>query len=194
MNKSIKLVGVGGQGTILAAKVLSTTLLRAGYDVKMSEIHGMSQRGGSVSSEIRYGETVYSPVIEKGHADILVAFEQMEAARYMDYLSKDGLLIVNDYKVDSMITLSGKTPYPKGILDVITKQVESHVIDAHTIAEELGNARTMNIIMLGALSTILDDKHLDFKTSILEHVKPKYHDLNLEAFDRGLQYMGDTTS
>ena len=119
MSKSIKVVGVGGQGTILLAKILTTVLVDAGYDVKMSEIHGMSQRGGSVSSEIRFGEKVFSPVIEKGDASILVSLEQMEAARHIDYLSKDGILIVNNYKIHSMVTLNGKVPYPANIFEQV---------------------------------------------------------------------------
>jgi len=187
MNKSIKLVGVGGQGTILAAKVLSTAFINAGYDVKMSEIHGMSQRGGSVSSEIRYGDEVYSPVIEKGHADLLVAFEQMEAARYIDYLKPNGTLIVNDYQIQSMVTLSGKVPYPKGIVDQLKNQVNTIVLDAHAIAESLGNAKVMNIVMLGAMSQLFDEP-LDFETAIRDNVKPKFLKLNLEAFQQGLHH------
>lgn len=194
MSTSIKLVGVGGQGTILAAKVLSHVFIEAGYDVKMSEIHGMSQRGGSVSSELRFGEKVFSPVIEKGHADILVAFEQMEAARYIDYLKPDGLLLVNDYKVNSMITLAGKVPYPKGILNTLSKQVNTIVIKAHSIAKELGNAKAMNIVMLGALSKYLDEPNLNFAKAMKEYIKPKYLELNKEAFQRGLLDTTDTTS
>lgn len=186
MSKSIKLVGVGGQGTILATKILSTALIQHGYDVKMSEIHGMSQRGGSVSSEIRFGDKVYSPVIEKAHADVLVAFEQMEAARYLDYVRKDGILIVNDYKVNSMVTLSGKVPYPEGILEHLQQSVHTVVVDAHTIAEKLGNAKVMNIIMLGALIKQLGFEHLDIISAITEHVKPKYHELNKIAYNKGL--------
>ena len=134
MIRSIKLVGVGGQGTILAAKVLCDALIDAGYDVKMSEIHGMSQRGGSVSSEIRFGDNVASPVIEKGTADILVAFEQMEAARFIDYLKSDGLLIVNDLKINSMVTLNGKIPYPSNVLNTLKEQVKMVSVDAQKCA------------------------------------------------------------
>lgn len=194
MSTSIKLVGVGGQGTILAAKVLSHVFIEAGCDVKMSEIHGMSQRGGSVSSELRYGEKVFSPVIEKGTADILVAFEQMEAARYIDYLKPNGLLLVNDYKVNSMVTITGKVPYPKGILETLSKQVNTIVIPAHQIAEELGNAKAMNTVMLGALSKHLDHPNLDFTSAMEEFIKPKYLELNKEAFQRGLLDTSSTTS
>ena len=111
MTKSIMLVGVGGQGTILASKLLTTGLMNAGYDVKMSEIHGMSQRGGSVSSQVRYGEKVYSPVIEIGGADILVSFEKMEALRWLEYLKPEGKIVVNNYRIDSIPVLSGKSIY-----------------------------------------------------------------------------------
>jgi len=187
MNKSIKLVGVGGQGTILATKILCSALIDAGYDVKMSEIHGMSQRGGSVSSEIRFGDKVFSPVIEKGHADILVAFEQMEAARYMNYLKKDGVLIVNDYCINSMVTLSGKVPYPKDIIDTLQQQVQTIVIDAHNQAEALGNPKVMNVIMLGAIVKAMKLEHLDFIQAIKDNVKEQYIDINIKALAVGLK-------
>jgi indolepyruvate ferredoxin oxidoreductase beta subunit len=186
MNKSIKLVGVGGQGTILAAKVLCYALIEGGFDVKMSEIHGMSQRGGSVSSEIRYGDTVYSPVIEKGTADVLVSFEKMEAARVVDYLKKDGSLLINDLKINSMVTLNGKVPYPKDIVATLNEKVPTTLIEGTRLAEELGNAKAMNIIMLGALVKTLHLEHLDFEQSIKENVKPRFVELNLKAFEIGL--------
>lgn len=192
MHKSIKLVGVGGQGTILAAKVLSSALIEAGCDVKMSEIHGMSQRGGSVSTEIRYGPRIHSPVIEQGDADILVAFEQMEAARAIDYLRKDGILLVNDFKINSMVTLSGKTPYPEGILAGLQDIVTTTVIPASDIAATLGNAKVMNIVMLGALAKVLNDNRLDFEQAIRDNVKPRFVELNLVAFREGLR-QGDNT-
>jgi len=186
MSKSIKVVGVGGQGTILLAKILTTVLVEAGYDVKMSEIHGMRQRGGSVSSEIRYGKKVYSPVIEKGDASILVSLEQMEAARNIDYLKKDGVLIVNDYKIHSMVTLNGKVQYPDTILEDLSGRVKTHVIEGTRKAIELGLDKVMNIIMLGALSKVLGLDNLKWEESIRENVKPKFLELNLKAFNIGL--------
>lgn len=183
---NIKLVGVGGQGTILAAKILCSALIGAGYDVKMTEIHGMSQRGGSVSSEIRYGEKIYSPVIEKGHADVLVSFEQMEAARNIDYLKKDGKLIVNDLKINSMVTLNGKIEYPKNIIDSLKQTVDTLVINGTEEAIELGNAKTMNIIMLGALVKTLKMEDLDFEQAIKDNVKVKFIDINLQAYKLGM--------
>lgn len=186
MTKSIKLVGVGGQGTILATTLLSAALVEADFDVKMSEIHGMSQRGGSVSSEIRYGEKVYSPVIMKGNADVLVSFEQMEAARAVDYLKEGGILLVNNHKINSMVTLNGKVEYPKTILEDLSKIVTTHVVDATKLAIELGNSKVMNVIMLGALVKAMKLEHLDFEKAIRENVKPKFIDLNLKAFQVGL--------
>lgn len=187
MTKSIKLVGVGGQGTILATTLLSAALVDAGYDVKMSEIHGMSQRGGSVSSEIRYGEKVYSPVIMKGNADILVSFEQMEAARHVDYLKKDGILVVNNHKINSMVTLNGKVKYPESIMDELSKKVKTYQVDATSLAIELGNSKVMNVIMLGALVRALGLEDLNFEKAIKENVKEKFIELNLQAFKTGLQ-------
>ena len=137
MTKSILLVGVGGQGTILASKILTTGLMEAGYDVKMSEIHGMSQRGGSVSSQVRYGEKVMSPVIEKGKADIIVSFEKMEALRALDYLKPDGVLVVNNEEIPSMSVITGEEEYPEDVLEEIQKHVKAKVIDATRLAGEM---------------------------------------------------------
>ncbi|MFK5883562.1 MAG: indolepyruvate oxidoreductase subunit beta [Candidatus Izemoplasma sp.] len=191
MTKSIKLVGVGGQGTILAAKILSLGLIEAGYDVKMSEIHGMSQRGGSVSSEVRYGDKVYSPVIEKGGADILVAFELMEASRYVDYLKEDSIVIINDVKINSMVTLNGKVPYPTGIYESISKKVKTYMFNGTDMAIELGNFKVMNMILVGALVKAMKLQHVDFKQIIRESVKEKFIDINLLAFDLGLNQIKD---
>lgn len=186
MVKSIKIVGVGGQGTILLAKILTTTLVNAGYDVKMSEIHGMSQRGGNVSSEIRFGDKVYSPVIEKGDASVLVSLEQMEAARNIDYLKKDGVLVVNDYKIHSMVTLNGKIRYPENIIEDLSNKVKTFKIEGTKRAIELGFDKVMNIIMLGATVKAMDLEKLDFEGAIKETVKPKFIDLNLKAYRIGL--------
>ena len=181
---SIKLVGVGGQGTILAAKVLAGAFIEAGYDVKMSEIHGMSQRGGSVTTEIRFGPIVHSPVVERGSLDILVAFELMEAARYADYLKKDGLLLCNNLRLDSMLTLTGKMKYPDGIESYLNKHFDVKIFSASEMAHDLGNAKAMNNIMLGALSKYLNST-LDFMTALKNNVKPKYLELNVKAFQLG---------
>jgi len=185
MNNSIKFVGVGGQGTILAAKITCNVLINAGYDVKMSEIHGMSQRNGSVSSEVRYGDKVYSPVIEKGDADYLISFEQMEASRNINYLNKEGILIVNDHKINSMVTLNGKIEYPKDILEKINSLVKTYSLKASEKALELGNVKVVNLIMLGALSKLLISKPLNWIEGIKESVKPQFLDINLKAFEIG---------
>ena len=147
--KNILLVGVGGQGTILASSILSKGLIEAGYDVKMSEIHGMSQRGGNVSTQIRYGEKVYSPIIGKGEADVIVAFEKMEALRWIEYLNPKGSMVINDFEIPSVPILMGKKEYPPGILDELYSKVNIKVFKAGEIANQLGNPKTMNIVLLG---------------------------------------------
>ena len=183
----MKFVGVGGQGTILATTLMSAALVDAGYDVKMSEIHGMSQRNGSVSTEIRYGEKVYSPVISKGDVDVLISFEQMEAARSVDYLKKDGILLINNHKINSMVTLNGKIKYPENIIEELSKKVTTHLVNATDLAFELGNRKVMNVIMLGALVKAMNLQDLDFNKAIKEYVKPQFIELNLKAFEIGLK-------
>ena len=158
MTKSILLVGVGGQGTILASKLLTTGLMNAGYDVKMSEIHGMSQRGGSVSSQVRYGEKVYSPVIEIGGADILVSFEKMEALRWLEYLKPEGNIVVNNYRIDSIPVLTGKAIYKEKEIEDELNILNATIINAADKAKELGNSKVMNIILLGALVKSMRDR------------------------------------
>jgi len=184
--KNILLVGVGGQGTILAGKILSNGLLEAGYDVKMSEIHGMAQRGGSVSNQVRYGKKVYSPIIDKGQADILVAFETMEAVRWSPFLKKGGLLVVNDYRIPSAPILTGQAEYPEGLLEALAAQAPTTVIKAGDIAEELGNSKAMNIVLFGALIKKMDLTDIDWGAQIKANVKPAFVDLNLKAFQAGL--------
>lgn len=187
MTKSIMLVGVGGQGTILASKLLTTGLMEAGYDVKMSEIHGMSQRGGAVSSMVRYGQKVQSPVIEIGGADILVSFEKMEALRWLKYLKPNGKVVVNDYKINSMPILNGKADYPEGIIEKLQSKVHTIVIDAVQKAKELGNEKVMNIILLGALVKSMGLEDIDWEKIISENVKEKFIDINIKAFNMGME-------
>jgi len=187
MTNSIILVGVGGQGTILASKLLVTGLMESGYDVKMSEIHGMSQRGGSVSSQVRYGKKVESPVIERGGADILVAFEKMEALRWIGYLKKGGKAVVNDFEIESMPIKNGSCPYPSGINEELEKVADAKIFDAAKIAEDLGNPKVMNVILLGSLVKNMGITDVDWEKVISENVKPKFVDLNLEAFRRGME-------
>jgi indolepyruvate ferredoxin oxidoreductase beta subunit len=186
MVKSILLVGVGGQGTILASKLLTTGLMEAGYDVKMSEIHGMSQRGGSVSSQVRYGDKVEASVIEVGGADILVAFEKMEALRWLKYLKPAGKVVVNDYQINSMPILSGKFDYPSGILEELASKVSTTVVDAAKYAAELGNPKVMNIILLGTIIKAMGLQDIDWKKIISDNVKTEFVELNLKALAVGM--------
>ena len=186
MTKSIMLVGVGGQGTILASKLLTIGLMEAGYDVKMSEIHGMSQRGGSVSSQVRYGKKVYSPVIEVGGADMIVSFEKMEALRYLKYLKPNGKIVANNFKLNSVSTLTGKFEYKEKEIDEELKRLNATVINAAKKAEELGNIKVMNVILLGSLVKSMNLEHINWEEIISKNVKEKFIKLNIEAFKAGI--------
>ncbi|MDR1486691.1 MAG: indolepyruvate oxidoreductase subunit beta [Deltaproteobacteria bacterium] len=185
--KNILLVGVGGQGTILVGRILSNGLLETGYDVKMSEIHGMAQRGGSVSNQVRYGQKVYSPIIDKGQADILVSFETMEALRWLPYLNPSGQIVVNDFRIPSAPMLSGQAQYPEGILEALSAKVPTTVIKAGDIAESLGNSRAMNVVLFGALVKKMGLEAIDWEKQIKNNVKPAFIDLNLKAYQAGYQ-------
>ncbi|MSS43457.1 indolepyruvate oxidoreductase subunit beta [Anaerosalibacter bizertensis] len=189
--KSILLVGVGGQGTILASKVLSEGLVEAGYDVKMSEIHGMAQRGGSVSTQVRFGNKVFSPIIGKGEADILVSFETMEALRWLEYLKPDGKVVVNDYKIPSAPILMGKEDYPEGVIDIIKDKANTNIIDAAKIAENLGNTKVMNIVLFGALVKAMGLTDIDWEDVIRKTVKEKFVDINIKAFNAGMNAIAE---
>lgn len=188
MTKSILLVGVGGQGTITAAKLLTTGLMEAGYDVKMSEIHGMSQRGGSVSSHVRYSEDgkVNSPVIVEGDADIMVSFEQMEALRWIDYIKPDAAVVTSTEQIPSQPVLTGRMAYPADILDEL-KKVTGNVIavDAPAEAAKIGNSKVSNVILLGAIVKYMGLEQIDWDKIIRENVKPAFVELNLQALALG---------
>ena len=179
------LVGVGGQGAILTAKVLVGGLMKAGYDVKMSEVHGMSQRGGSVSTHVHWGEKVYSPIIGKGAADILVAFEKMEAVRYADFLKPDGVAVINDYAMPSATTAAGLAEYPEGCLEAMEGAFRCYTLDAAKLAAELGNGKCMNIVLFGAMTHALGMDEIDWESVIRETVPPKFLELNLKAYRAG---------
>lgn len=183
--KSVLLVGVGGQGTILASKILTMGLIENGYDVKMSEVHGMSQRGGSVSTQVRFGKKVYSPIIGEGTADLLVSFEEMEAARYAKYLKKDGKIVVNTYRIPSMPILSGSRTYPEHIIESLSREVPTMSLDATKIATDLGNPKSANVVLLGALIKAIGMTDIDWKAVIAKAVKPKFVEVNQKAFDAG---------
>lgn len=194
MTKSIMLVGVGGQGTILASKLLTIGLMEAGYDVKMSEIHGMSQRGGSVSSQVRYSDdNVYSPVIEIGGADMIVSFEKMEALRYLKYLKPEGKVVVNNYRLNSVSTLVGKFEYKEEEIDSELKRLNAKIIDAAQKAEELGNAKVMNVILLGSLVKSMKLEKIDWEDIIKKNVKEKFADLNIKAFRVGMDLVEEVS-
>lgn len=185
--KNILLVGVGGQGTITAAKLLTTGLMESGYDVKMSEIHGMSQRGGSVSSQVRYGEEVQSPVIELGTADIIVAFEKMEALRYLEYLKPDGIIVVNENEIWPQPVIIGKATYPEGILNDLRDKVNTRIVNATAMAEEVGNPRVANVILMGTVIKNMGLTDIDWETIIKNNVKPQFVDVNLAALKVGME-------
>ena len=184
--KNILLVGVGGQGTILVSKILSTGLVAAGYDVKMSEIHGMAQRGGSVSTQVRYGSEVSSPIIGIGEADILVSFETMETLRWFEFLKPDGVVLINDFEISSAPILMGKVDYPEGIIELIEGKAKAKVINAGEIAEELGNQKVMNVVLLGALIKSMNLTDIDWEAVIKDQVKEKFVDINIKAFNKGM--------
>ena len=187
--KNILLVGVGGQGTILASKILTSGLMEAGYDVKMSEIHGMSQRGGSVSTQVRYGDKVPSPIVGKGSADVIVAFETMEALRWLPYLKKGGSIVVNDFVINPAPVNQGQAEYPEGIIEDLAAKVKVVSLKAGDMAAELGNPKAMNVVLLGALVKAigtLDD--VDWMKHIEKNVKPKFVELNKKAFQAGYDF------
>ena len=185
--KNIMIVGVGGQGTLLASKMLGYVLLQQGYDVKVSEVHGMSQRGGSVVTYVRYGKKVYSPVIDKGEADVIISFEKLEAARWLEFLKKDGTIITNTQEVEPMPVITGSAAYPENIIEKM--QAAGAKVDAKdflSIAQEAGSAKAVNIALMGRLSTyfpeISDEQWHD---AIEKIVPPKFLDLNRKAFEAG---------
>ena len=184
-NKSALLVGVGGQGAILTAKVLVTGLMRAGYDVKMSEVHGMSQRGGSVSTQVHWGKKVYSPVIGDGAADIIVAFEKMEAVRYANYLKPDGVAIINDYEMASSTIAAGMEKYPEGCLEAMQNHFRVYPLNAEKIASELGNVKCANIVLFGSMVKALGMTDIDWDAVISDVVPAKFRELNLKAYHAG---------
>lgn len=186
MTKSVLLVGVGGQGTILAGKLLTQGLMEAGYDVKMSEIHGMSQRGGSVSSHVRYGSKVESSTIEPGQADMLVSFEKMEALKELNYLKPEGIAVVNEHEMPSMPILTGDAVYPKNAIEEIQKHVKTTVLNATKMALQLGNAKAANIILLGTIIKAMKLESIDWEGIIRKYVKPAFVDLNLNALQCGM--------
>ena len=188
MTKNILIVGVGGQGTLLASKVMGKVFLDSGYDVKVSEVHGMSQRGGSVVTYVRYGDEVYSTLIDKGEADILLSFEALEAARWLPYLKKDGVVITNTQRLNPMSVVMEKATYPDDILEKIKAAGVNPVeVDALALAEEAGSAKSVNVVLLGiAAKHIGLDKQL-WLDAVKSSVPPKTDDMNVAAFEKGYE-------
>ena len=188
--KSILLCGVGGQGTILMSKVMTAGFVSAGYDVKMSEVHGMAQRGGSVSTQVRYGDKVYSPIIGRGEADVLVAFEKMEAVRYAELLKPGGTALINDYEIMPLPVSSGAAQYPQNTIEEMRRAFHVKLIPATEIAKSLGNLRCTNIVLLGALVRAFSLEAIDWKAALAESVPQKVLALNSAAFDAGYGFEG----
>ena len=186
--KNILVVGVGGQGTLLTSRILGNLAINQGYDVKLSEVHGMSQRGGSVVTHIRYGSKVYSPLVEVGQADIIVAFEKMEALRWTHFLKEDGLMIVNTQEIDPMPVITGAEKYPSDIEDQL-KSVCSRVIftDALKQAKAIGNIRVVNTYLLGILAGNMNFEVSDWEKAIKDTVPKKTIDINIKAFTSGCE-------
>lgn len=184
--KSVMIVGVGGQGTLLASRLLGAAMTAKGFDVKVSEVHGMSQRGGSVVTYVRYGEKVYSPIIEEGEADIILAFEQLEAARYLPYLKKGGAVVVNTQKMDPMPVVTGAAKYPEGVLDAIAaKGVQVLAVDALSLAEQAGSVKAVNVVLIGAMAKSLQQDREVWLQAIEETVPAKFLEMNRKAFQLG---------
>lgn len=186
--KNIMIVGVGGQGTLLASKLLGRLLMTRGYDVKVSEVHGMSQRGGSVITYVRYGDRVYSPIIDKGEADFILSFELLEAARWTEYLKKDGVLITNSQQVNPMPVIIGAAKYPDSLTEKIKALgVNIDAIDALSLAEEAGSSKAVNLVLLGRLAKYFDFTEEEWMSAIEQSVPGKFLEMNQKAFSLGQQ-------
>ena len=183
---NVLVVGVGGQGVILASDIMSEVFMEAGYDVKKSEIHGMAMRGGIVSSHFRFGKKVHSPLIKEGEADILFAFEQLEGLRWLNHLQPQAKIIMNDHKVNPPIVNLGDMEYPQGIPEIIgSKFKDFYLVKGTEIALQIGDARAANVVLLGAMSIFFDIKEELWLNTILKYLPPKVHELNRKAFSTG---------
>lgn len=184
--KSVLIVGVGGQGTLLASRLLGNALLSRDYDVKVSEVHGMSQRGGSVVTYVRYGQSVSSPIIEQGEADLILSFEALEAARFLPYLKKGGKIIVNTQQIDPMPVVTGNAVYPDDVIGQIKSLgVEVISADALSLAEQAGSVKAVNVVLMGMLAKQTDIEKQVWLDTVEQTVPPKFLELNLKAFELG---------
>ena len=182
---SIMIVGVGGQGTLLASKLLGNVLLGAGYDVKLSEVHGMSQRGGSVVTYVRYGDRVYSPIVDQGEADYILSFEIRESARWISYLKKGGKLITNTQKTWPMPVITGAMTYPENIVEKLSRMADVQAVDALKLATEAGSPKAVNVVLIGVLSKLMDIPEEAWQKAIDETVPARFLELNKKAFALG---------
>ncbi|MBS5597130.1 MULTISPECIES: indolepyruvate oxidoreductase subunit beta [Peptostreptococcus] len=188
MTKNILLTGIGGQGTITASKLLTIGLMSAGYDVKMSEVHGMSQREGQVLTHLRYGDKVYSPVVPQGEADIIMGFEELEVLRNIDYLREDGVVVLNTARFNPIGVLSGKDKYPENTKELIEARAgKVYAFDASEEAKKLGNQKVMNIILLGTIIKKMNLEEIDWDKIIEENVKEKFIEINKKALRVGIE-------
>jgi len=185
MTKNIMIVGVGGQGTLLASRILGNTVINEGYDVKVSEVHGMSQRGGSVVTYVKYGKKVYSPIIDRGEADIILAFEMLEAYRALPYLKKGGKMIVNSQSIDPMPVIIGAMEYPENIKEKLEDKIDLLTVDALKCAKEAGNAKAVNVVLIGVMAKLTDIPYENWIETIKTTVPPKFLEVNLKAFEEG---------
>ena len=183
--KNIMIVGVGGQGTLLASRILGNAVIRKGYDVKVSEVHGMSQRGGSVVTYVKFGDAVHSPIIDKGEADIILAFECLEAYRALPWLKKGGKMIVNDQMINPMPVITGAADYPADILSKLGASVDLTAVEALALAREAGNAKAVNVVLIGVMAKNTEIPYEEWVETIKTTVPPKFLEANLKAFDLG---------
>lgn len=185
--KNIMIVGVGGQGTLLTSRILGGITVAAGYDVKLSEVHGMAQRGGSVVTFVRYGEKVAEPIVEEGCADVLIAFEKLEALRYAHFLKKDGVIVVNDWRIDPITVVTGAAAYPDNIIEKLSEKFKVYSVNAMAEAEKLGNVKTFNVIVLGLAARHMDFAEEEWLSVIEKTVPQKTVEMNKKAFLLGFR-------
>ncbi|NLK75185.1 MAG: indolepyruvate oxidoreductase subunit beta [Clostridiales bacterium] len=183
--KNIMIVGVGGQGTLLTSRILGALTTNAGYDVKLSEVHGMAQRGGSVVTFVRYGDKVNEPIVEEGHADVLIAFERLEALRYAHFLKKDGAIIINDQRIDPMPVVIGAAKYPDNIIEDLKEKYRVYSVNALDEAKKIGNSKVFNVIVLGIAAQHMEFSKEEWLRVIERTVPPKTIDINKKAFEIG---------
>lgn len=184
-SKNIMIVGVGGQGTLLTSRILGKLAINAGYDVKLSEVHGMAQRGGSVVTFVRYGDKVNEPIVEEGQADVLIAFERLEALRYLHFLKKDGVVIVNDWRIDPITVVTGVASYPEDVIETLKEKRRAIVVEATAESKKLGAPKAFNIIVLGAAARHMGFEKEDWLRVIETTVPPKTIEVNKQAFEIG---------